>query len=151
VIRRRRAERELFRQGTRFAAVGLINTAFGYGLFAGLELSSGDTVPYLYLLLITHVVSVLEAYVLQRRFVFRVEGRWLTDLVRFWSVYLVALGINVVTLPFLVEIMGIPVLLAQALVLLGIAAATFIAHRNFSFRRPALMHPPDEKSRGDYR
>jgi putative flippase GtrA len=116
--------------------VGLVNTAFGFGLFAALEVAFGDEVSYLYLLVVAHVVSVLEAYLLQRNVVFRVQGHWWRDLVRFWSVYLVALCLNLLALPILVEVLGLPVLPAQALVLLLMTAGTFIAHRTFSFRRP---------------
>ncbi len=116
--------------------VGLVNTAFGFGLFAALEVAFGDAISYLYLLVVAHVVSVLEAYLLQRNLVFRVQGHWWRDLARFWSVYLVALCLNLVALPLPVEVLGLPVLPAQALVLLLMTTGTFIAHRTFSFRRP---------------
>lgn len=132
----RRASDSVTRQGSRFVVIGVINTSFGFGLFAGLELGLGDRVAYLYLLLVAHVVSVLEAYVLQRTFVFRVVGRWWRDLARFWTVYLVVLGLNLVALPLLVEVGGLPVLPAQALVLVFMTAGTFLAHRTFTFRRP---------------
>jgi putative flippase GtrA len=127
--------------GGRYVAVGIINTAFGYGVFAVLDLAFGDTVPYLGLLLVAHVVSVLEAFVLHKVLVFRVQGRWFRDLSRFWSVYLIALGVNLVTLPLLVEIVGLPVLLAQAVVLATLTGATFLAHRHYTFRRPAASSP----------
>jgi putative flippase GtrA len=120
----------------RFAMVGVVNSVFAFGVFAGLQLTIGAHVHYLVILLISHVVSVLEAYVLQRRFVFRVSGRWWRDLARFWSVYLAALAINLVALPLLVEFAHVSVLPAQALVMLGVALGTFVAHRTFTFRRP---------------
>ncbi len=123
-------------QVLRFVVVGVVNSVFGFGVFAGLQLTIGAHVHYLVILLISHVVSVLEAYVLQRRFVFRVSGRWWRDLARFWSVYLVALAINLVALPLLVEIAHVSVLPAQAIVMLGVALGTFVAHRSFTFRRP---------------
>jgi putative flippase GtrA len=122
--------------GGRYVAIGAVNTAFGYGLFAALDLTLGDTVPYLALLLVAHIVSVLEAFVLHKLLVFRVRGRWLRDLARFWSVYLVALGVNLVTLPLLVELVGLPVLLAQAVIMATLTGATFLAHRHYTFRRP---------------
>lgn len=134
----RRVERMrvlLGHQVTRFALVGVVNSVFGFGVFAGLQLSVGRHVHYLVVLVIAHVVSVLEAYVLQRWLVFRVSGRWMRDLIRFWSVYLVALGINMVALPLLVEVLRVPVLPAQAIVMAGTALGSFVAHRNFSFRR----------------
>lgn len=118
--------------------VGAINTVFNYSLFAMLVLALGTRIPYLILLLVSHVVSVVEAYVLQRRFVFRVQGRWFRDLARFWSVYLVALGVNVVVLPVLVEVLNLPVLLAQGLFLGFMTLGTFLAHTHFTFRRTTL-------------
>ena len=52
---------------------------------------------------------------MHRRFVFRVRGHVLRDFVRFWSVYLTAVGINAVALPLLVEL-GMPRILAQAII-----------------------------------
>lgn len=127
--------------------VGAVNTVFGFGVFAGLQLTIGTHVHYLVILLIAHVVSVLEAYVLQRWLVFRVSGRWWRDLARFWSVYLVALAINLVALPLLVEIAHVSVLPAQAIVMLGVAMGTFVAHRSFTFRRP--HHPTAPSGDGE--
>ena len=123
-------------QVLRFGLVGVLNSVFGFGVFAGMQLAAGGRVHYLLILLISHVVSVLEAYVLQRRFVFRVGGRWLRDLARFWSVYLVAFAVNLAALPLLVEIVHVSVLPAQAIVMLSVALGTFVAHRTFTFRRP---------------
>jgi len=93
--------------------------------------------------------GVGHQYVLQRWLVFRVSGRWWRDLARFWSVYLVALGINLVALPLLVEIVHLSVLPAQTIVMLGVALGTFVAHRSFSLRRPggtiATKYSPDNR------
>ena len=123
-------------QVLRFAMVGVVNSVFGFCVFAALQLTMGQHVHYLVILLFSHVVSVLEAYALQRWLVFRVSGRWWRDLARFWSVYLVALAINLVALPLLVEIARVSILPAQAIVMLGTAMGTFFAHRRFTFRRP---------------
>ena len=123
-------------QLVRFAGVGVVNSLFGFGVFAGLQLTIGGRIHYLVILVISHVISVLEAYVLQRWLVFPVSGRWWRDLARFWSVYLVALAINLAALPLLVEVAHVSVLPAQAIVMLGVAMGTFVAHRSFTFRRP---------------
>jgi putative flippase GtrA len=120
----------------RFFLVGVLNSAFSFGVFAALQVTLGRHVHYLVVLALSHVVGVLEAYVLQRWLVFRVSGRWWRDLAKFWSVYLVALGVNAVALPALVEILGVPVLLAQGAVMLAIAVGTFVVHQAFTFRRP---------------
>lgn len=115
--------------------VGVVNSIFGFCVFAGLQLTIGGRVHYLVILLMSHVVSVLEAYVLARWLVFRVSGRWWRDLARFWSVYLVALVVNLVALPFLVEIVHVSVLPAQGIVMLATALGTYLAHRAFTFGR----------------
>ena len=119
----------------RFGLVGVVNTAFGYGLFITLQLTIGTHVHYLVILGISYIVGVLEAYVLQRWLVFRVQGRWWRDLLRFWSVYLVSLGFNAAALPLLVEVVHIPVIPAQGVILLVSALGTYVAHRSFTFRR----------------
>ena len=136
-------------QMLRFAMVGVANSVFGFGVFAGLQLAVGGRVHYLVILLISHVVNVLEAYVLQRWLVFRVRGRWWRDLARFWSVYLVALAINAPALSLLVEVVHMAVLPAQSIIMVLTAMGTFVAHRSFSFRRPggtiAVTRSPDNR------
>jgi putative flippase GtrA len=131
---RQGALRVLDHQGLRFVMVGVVNSVFGFGVFAGLQFAVGGRIHYVVLLLISHVAGVLEAYVLQRWLVFRVTGRWWRDLARFWSVYLVALAINLVALPLLVEVLRMSVLPAQAMVMVVMAIGTFVVHRRFTFR-----------------
>lgn len=138
---RRRLTQLLDREIVRFAVVGVFNSACGYGVFAGLQLTIGTRVRYLVILMVSHVVGVLEAYVLARWLVFQVRGRWWRELLRFWSVYLVALGINVAALPVLVEVAHLSVLLSQAIIMLCTAFGSFFAHRCFTFRRSGQREP----------
>lgn len=124
----------LARQGARFALLGLGNTAFAYAVFVLLEHALGSIAPYLVVLLLTYLIGVSESFVVQRRLVFRSCTPWLPAYLRFWSVYLVALGANLALLPLLVEALGLPVVVAQGVVLLLVSVGSFLAHRNFSFR-----------------
>ncbi len=85
---------------------------------------------------IAHPLGVLFAFVMYRRFVFRVRGHVLRDLVRFWSVYLTRVGINIVVLPVLVEL-GLHRIPAQAIILVCSTLLSYFGHRHFSFRRGA--------------
>lgn len=131
----------LDRRIVRFGVVGVFNSAFSYSVFAGLQVTVGARVHYLVILAVSHVIAVLEAYVLSRWLVFQVRGRWWRELLRFWSVYLVALGINAVALPVLVEVAHLSVLLSQAIIMLCTAFGTFFAHRSFTFRRSGRREP----------
>ena len=121
-----------------YLIVGVFNTANAFLLFIVAQWILGDSFAgYMSSLLISHVLGVLCAFVLHRRFVFRVRGHVWLDLARFEVVNLAALGLNAVLLPLLVEVAGLPVILAQV-VAGGLAViGTYFGHLLFSFRRPA--------------
>ena len=126
-------------QRTAFLVVGVINTVVGFLVFAGFLLVLGQRwdEPWGYLATLTcaHIVGVLFAFVLYRYVVFRVRGHVLSDLWRFETVYLSALAVNFVLLPVLVEIAHLPVLLAQALIVMVTSLMSWVGHKHYSFRR----------------
>jgi putative flippase GtrA len=122
-------------QRTAFLIVGGINTLVGLGCFAIAHLLWGDAIGYMGSLVVAYAVAILCAFVLHRRFVFRVQGHVLKDLARFTVVNLSVLGINAVLLPLLVEVFRLPVLPAQVIATFVSVCLSFFAHRSFSFRR----------------
>ncbi|MGN6272331.1 MAG: GtrA family protein [Protaetiibacter sp.] len=127
-------------QRVAFLIVGGVNTLVGFGWFVLFELTVGRLLGgfgYLATLACAHVASVLCAFVLYRRFVFRVRGHVLRDLLRFEMVYLVSLGINFVALPLLVELAHLAPIVAQALIVVITTLVSWFGHRGFSFRRSA--------------
>ncbi|WP_104196531.1 GtrA family protein [Cryobacterium sp. M15] len=124
-------------QRLRFLAVGGTNTVVGYALFAVFDLFVYAAVPFGYLLSLVsaYAIAIVLAFVLYRRFVFQVTGRVWSDFVKFVSVYLVVIGVNLVTLPLLIEVSGLNSLVAQAIVLIATTFMSFFGHRDFSFRR----------------
>jgi putative flippase GtrA len=129
-------------QRVAFLIVGAINTGVGFGLFVACSVTVGRFVDSrfgaiagsLVTVALSHVLSVLFAFVMHRRLVFRVRGHVMHDLVRFESVYLTTFGINVVSLAVLVEL-GVPRIPAQAIVFFPILLLNYLGHRYFSFRR----------------
>ncbi len=131
--------RRVTRQHLAFLVVGAINTVVGYAVYGVLATWVLAEVPFGYLiaLVASYVVGIGVAFVLYRRFVFHVSGNVLVDLVRFVGVYVVAIVVNFVLLPVLVELVGLPPLLAQILVIAVTTVMSFFGHREISFRRPA--------------
>lgn len=140
-----------------FLVVGGINTVVGFGFFVACSLTVGHSVDErfgkvagsLVTVGVSHVLSVLFAFGMHRRFVFRVRGHVMRDLVRFESVYLTGLGINAVTLPVLVEL-GLSRIAAGAIIVASTTLLSYFGHRYFSFRRdPADSHDhsQDQESR----
>lgn len=126
-------------QRVAFLIVGGINTAIGFGWFVLFHRIAGPSVGYMGTLLMSHICAVLCAFVLHRRFVFKVRGHVLLDLARFELVNLGALGVNAILLPFFVEIVGLHVLVAQALATCVSIVSTFFGHMFFSFRRKSAV------------
>jgi putative flippase GtrA len=123
-------------QRAAFLIVGGMNTAIGTVWFVLLLwLFPHGATGYLGALACAHIAAVLCAFLLHRRFVFRVTGHVLRDLARFELVNLSTLGFNFAALPLLVEVFGWPVLRSQ-LVIAGVTVMySWFAHRGFSFRR----------------
>lgn len=128
-----------------FLIVGVTNTVVGFAWFALFQATVGALYGYMVTLICAHIASVLCAFVLYRRFVFRVRGHLFRDLARFESVYLVALGINAVLLPILVEFAHLQPIVAQALIVFVTTLVSFFGHRDFSFRRPKHKPVPTEE------
>src|ERR1700758_2364019 len=121
-----------------FLIVGGTNTAIGAVWFLlFLWLFPRGAVGYLGALACAHIAAVLCAFVLYRRFVFRVTGHVLRDLARFELVNLSTLGFNFAALPVLVEVLGWPVLPSQFAIAGVTVLYSWFAHRGFSFRRSA--------------
>ncbi len=145
--------RLLHDQRVAFLVVGGLNTVVGFGIFVACSESVAPLVDHRFgkvaaavvAVGITHVLSVLFAFVMHRRFVFRVRGHMLRDLARFWSIYLTAGAINVVALPVLVEL-GLHRIPAQAIIVAAGTLLSYFGHRHFSFRR-SVSDAHDGKSR----
>jgi putative flippase GtrA len=139
-------------QRVAFLIVGGINTVVGFSIFVAcsetvghnIDRRFGEVAGTLVTVGISHVLSVLFAFVMHRRFVFHVRGHVLRDLARFESVYLTALGINAVALPVLVEL-GLNRVLAGAIIMVCTTLLSWFGHRHFSFRRSAA-ETQDESS-----
>lgn len=118
----------------RYILIGAFNTFFGYSVFAGLWLLWGQSLHYIVLLSISHVIAVTNAFFGYRVWVFRKKGGMFSDFIRFNLVYLGTFIFNILALPALVEGMNFHPLLAQALVIVVTVLASYVLHRRFSFR-----------------
>jgi putative flippase GtrA len=124
-------------QRVAFLIVGAFNTINGFVIFVIAHRLLGNGFrDYMGSLLISHVIAVLCAFGLHRRFVFKVRGHVWLDLARFELVNLAALGVNAVLLPLFVEVAGLPVIAAQVLAGGLAVLGTYFGHLLFSFRRP---------------
>jgi putative flippase GtrA len=132
----------LDRREVRFLIVGGGNTVLGLALFAGFH----ALVPhYLVALVLTYAVGIVVAFVTQRLFVFGNAAPALPALARFTAVQLLVLALNAAVLTVLVEWVGAPVLLSQAIAVVVVVVSSYFGHLLFSFRhhhdKPVRPHP----------
>lgn len=121
-----------------FILVGGVNTVVGFLWFVLFQVTVGAWIGewgYMAALVLSHIASVICAFYLYRRLVFRVKGHVWIDLARFELVQLTAFGINLVALPFLVQVVSIPPIPANAIITVVTVVLSYFAHRYFSFRR----------------
>lgn len=118
----------------RYLLIGAYNTAFGYGVFATLWVMFGNSLHYILILTISHIISVTSAFFLYRILVFRKQGNAAGDFIRFNMVYLGTFLFNIIALPTLIEVGSVHPLAAQAFILGLTIISSYILHRRFSFK-----------------
>jgi putative flippase GtrA len=118
----------------RYLLVGGVAAAVFYGVFSGGWVLLHGRVPYLVMVLVANLVTAVSTYPLYRRQVFASTGPWLRGFLRFYVVCFGSLVFNLVSLPLLVEVAHLPVLLAQAIVIVVIPLVNYQVNRCWTFR-----------------
>jgi putative flippase GtrA len=129
-------------QFSRYLLVGIWNTVFGYGTYAGFTALFTPFVPHAYILasVLANVITITMAFLAYKWLVFKTKGNYLREWMRCMAVYGGAALIGTVLLPALV--FGVRHLtrfdasapyIAGALLLILSATASFLGHKNYSF------------------
>jgi putative flippase GtrA len=120
----------------RFLVAGAINTGFGLAIFPAL-LWSSDWLErhYMIALLIAQATSVLFAFSAYRIGVFRAKGDMARQFGIFSSFYLFIYVLNWAALPLLVEVGGIPPIIAQLGFAIATIAGSYFWHSRVTFRK----------------
>lgn len=119
------------RRFAKFLLVGGLNTGFGYGVFVLVFLLTGKA-----------PIAVIVSTLLGVCFNFLSTGKLVFNtiqpqrIVPFLLVYAAQLGLNILLLRIL-EQAGLPILLAQILILPVLAVASYLALRQFVFAQAA--------------
>ena len=119
---------------TRFLIVGIYNTVFGYTAFALAYWALGEALHYALIATAIHFVAVSHSFITQRYWVFRSTGCWKSEFARFHVSYLVMLPVGIALLAFFFDLLGLPMLLAQAFGLVVTVVLSFLSSKYFTFR-----------------
>nr|WP_269450866.1 GtrA family protein [Stenotrophomonas sp. MMGLT7] len=125
--------------------VGGANTAFSTALFAGLVLLLGPEVPSVVSLGVAWVVSLVLVFFVYRRLVFRVTGNGWRDFLRFTSVNVGSLLLNMGALALLADVLGLPPIPVQIAITVLVVIFNYVGHKYFSFRRRPKQPTAEKK------
>ena len=117
-----------------YLLVGAWNTVFGYLVFIALYFIFFAQVHYLLLLVISNILSITNAYIGYKMFVFKTKGNYWREYLRFYLVYGAALVLNVILLPVGVEIFRLSPPLAQGGLMFLTVIFSYYGHKNVSFK-----------------
>lgn len=130
-------------QFLKFGVVGLLNTFIALGIYYIFVWIDGTTVMALVGQTVGWACGVLNAFVLNRLFVFKESKEiWWKVLIKLYVAYAMSLGIALVLTFLLVEIIGISVMIAPLLILFVTVPFNFLVSKYWSFHKR-------ESSKGD--
>ena len=118
---------------TRYLLVGLWNSIFGVGIFLILSLSLPKLSDSL-VLLISYLVSIVQAHFMQRKFVWSSTERYFQELVRFSGAYISQFVANLVLLQIFVRLIGLNRSVSQVIIVLILTVVMFFVNKNGVFR-----------------
>jgi len=137
----------------RYLMVGVVNTAFGYGTYAGLTALFTPHIPYPYMLasVISSSLNITFSFLTYKRFIFKTKGNHLREWSRCVVVYGGTYALAVSLLPVSVYLVrhltaadkSAPYV-AGALQMAVLAMLGFLGHKTFSFapkRNSQLTQP----------
>ena len=129
-------------QVVRYLIVGVWNTAFGYGLYAGFTYVLTGRIPFAYMVasVLANVIAISVAFIGYKWFVFKTEGNYLREYFRCYVVYGTAFLVTFALLPIVVGLLNwtlgpwksVPYI-AGAILTGGSVVVSFVGHRQFSF------------------
>jgi putative flippase GtrA len=128
-------ERALSDRRVRYVAVSAFSSAVYYVLFAAIYLTTREHLHYLAVPVLANLGCALATYPLQRRWVFRSTGSYWVGLLKFYVICLWALVFTYLGLPLLVELVGVPVLVAQAVLIVTAPLINYQLSKLWAFRR----------------
>jgi putative flippase GtrA len=128
--------RKLYRQHREkinYLLVGGWNTVFGYFVFAGLYFLLHQDLHYMVLFIISNIISITNAYIGYKVFVFKTKGNYLKEYLRFYVVYGAAMALNLVLLPLAVELFRLSPVIAQGGLVFVNVLFSYVGHKRYSF------------------
>ena len=118
----------------RFLLVGFLNTIAGFVIFTALYFVLNDQISYMIIALITHVFAVMFSHSTQRILVWKSNGSYMPELVRFSASYAAIGFVSLVLLRIAVETMMYPVLMSQYAIGITLTLISYVVQKKLIFK-----------------
>ncbi len=118
----------------KYLLVGFINTVVGFVIFTGLYFVLNDQISYMIIALITHVFAVMFSHSTQRILVWKSNGSYMPELVRFSASYAAIGLVSLVLLRIAVETMMYPVLMSQYAIGITLTLISYVVQKKLIFK-----------------
>lgn len=122
-------------QFVRFLLVGGGNTVAGYSIFATLYFTIGASIGYNLCAFLTHCIWSPFGYFFMGRFVFGRNQRYWMGFLRFQLMSIAPMAVTLISLPIMVEIVGLNPYAAQAFTTVLVVVVSYFGNRYITFRK----------------
>ena len=119
----------------RYLIAGIWNTAFGYSVGVFLYYALREQFHLITISIIGNVFAITMSFLTYKIFVFQTKGNWLGEYCRTYIIYGATALVGIFILWALVDGIGVPFWIGQALIILMTVFISYIGHANFTFRR----------------
>ncbi len=117
----------------KYLITGGWNTAFGYGIFVLLFYIFNKKIHYMLIIVISNILSITNAYISYKIFVFKTKGNYLKEYLKFYLVYGFGILINFLLFPVFLNLLKMNPYLSQAFIMMIVIIISYWAHGNFTF------------------
>lgn len=124
---------EIKAQSIRYIITGIWNTVFGILVYALLIKLLGEN-HYILLAVVSNIISITNAYICYKLFVFKTKGNILKEYLKCYVVYGLSMLLGLLLLYVFVDIAGINPVMANIISVLLLTIVSFIGHRYYSFK-----------------
>lgn len=118
----------------------MINTIAGLAWFVFFTETTAQYLGYMSSLIFTHVLTVSGAFILYRKYVFKVSGHFWSDLWKFETVNIASLCVNALLLPLMVTVLHISPIPSQFIIVFITTVIGFFGNKYFAFWRKTFVH-----------
>lgn len=117
-----------------FLIIGGINTAIGLAAFPILYYGlRAYTLHYMSILVVSQIICVTSAFFTNKFFVFKTQGNYVAEFLRFITFYSGYFVINLIAMPIFVEVLHIHPVITQGIISIGIIVSSYFWHSRITF------------------